>query len=196
MNAIKNLELLPGMLAYDKANILLVYGGLKPSAQTVMQGESFRSSGDVVLIEPRYITMLESILSELKLSYVYSREVTDARSNNTFSMSQEVMKIYVAPNKRAASRLKAVFSNIQKNHLSAGILLGYPETAVKAFLTPDMLDWEDHPVSTEEVSELNMRLLGHRLSRSNWHEEVKYLESSGDYLKKVSPKIYKEVTKK
>ena len=75
------------------------------------------------------------------------------------------------------------------------MLLGYPETSVKAFLTPDMLEWENHPVSTEDVSEKNMRLLGHRLSKKYWREEVKYLEASGNYLKTISPKIYQEITK-
>lgn len=196
MNVIKSLEHLTGMLAYDKASILLVHGGLKPSAQVVMEGESFRSSGDTVHIDTQLIDELDCILSELKLSYVATYEIMEARSEDASKRSQEVMRIYVAPSKEIANQLKTAFDSVEENHSNIGFLLGYPETAVESFLTPDMLDWDNHPISTEEVSERNMRLLGHRLSKANWRDEVKYLETSGNYLQKVSPKIYKEITKK
>ena len=183
------------MLAHDKASLLLVYGGLKPSAQVVMQGRPFGSTDDTIHIETSLIDTLSSILSELKLSHVNTVEIMEARTNDSSSMAQEVMRVYVAPSKRVALQLKAAFDNIQESHSNAGNLLGYPETAVKAFLTQDMLDWENHPTLTKDVSERNMRLLGHRLSKENWAEEVKYLESWGNFLKKISPSIYDEITK-
>ena len=196
MNVIKSLELLAGMLAYDKASILLVHGGLKPSAQVVMEGKSFRPSSDTIHIDRRLIDKLDFILSEMKLPYIATYEIMEARSNDASSKLQEVMRIYVAPSKKIANQLKTAFDSVEDNHSNVGALLGYPITAVRAFLTPDMLDWDDHPISTEKVSERNMRLLGHRLSKANWRDEVRYLEASGNYLKKVSPKIYKEITKK
>lgn len=57
-----------------------------------------------------------------------------------------------------------------------------------------MLDWGNHPKSTPEVGVLNIRLMGHRLPKDNWHEEVKYLEPSGNYLKTTSPAIYAKIT--
>lgn len=196
MNVIKDLELLPGMLAHDKASILLVHAGLKPSALVVMEGESFRLSDGPIHINTRHIVTMDSILSELNLHYVTTKEIMRARSPDTSMRSQEVMRIYLAPTKEMAMQLKIAFDNIKEDDTTIGLLLGYPETAVKAFLTPEMLDWDDYPNSTEEVSERNMRLLGHRLSKANWRNEVKYLEASGNYLKKISPKIYDEITKK
>ncbi|MEO6109956.1 MAG: hypothetical protein ABIP50_03040 [Candidatus Saccharimonadales bacterium] len=100
------------------------------------------------------------------------------------------MRIFVARDQSKADRLKILFDDIEENHHEAGLLLGYPRTAVEAFLTPDMLEMNDEPISTEDVSVENMRLLGHRLSVDNWRDEVKYLEKSGEYLKTISPTIY------
>ena len=195
MNAIKSLESLTGMLPEDKASMLLVYGGLKPSAHIVMQGVPFRSSTDTVHIKTKLVKKLDVILSELSLSSVVTYEMMVARSSDEHTMLQEVMRIYVAPSTEIANQLKVAFDHVSENHTYIGTLLGYPNTAVTAFLTTNMLDWDNHPLSTDEVSEDNMRLLGHRLSKNNWRKEVEYLERYGNFLKQVSPAIYSEITK-
>ena len=195
MNPIARLEKLPAMLFEDKASILLVYGNLKKAAFVVMQGDIFHLKDRPVHINAEYIDELGAILSELKLHFTTTTEVMENSSNKPYEHGQEVVRIFVAHDHETVKKLKSAFGDISNNHSEVGMLLGYPETSVKAFLTPDMLEWENHPVSTEDVSEKNMRLLGHRLSKKYWREEVKYLEASGNYLKTISPKIYQEITK-
>lgn len=194
MNIIEKLEDLKGMTAEDKGSILLVHGDLKPAAFVVMEGEVFHLPGDVSHINPTQISILDEILTDLGLKYITTTEVMENASNKSYEHGQEVMLIFVSKDLHSAEQLKAAFDDIQNNHHEAGILLGYPITAVDAFLTPDMLDWSHHPKSTAAVSALNMRLLGHRLSKDNWQEEVKYLEASGKYLEATSPTIYTKIT--
>ena len=194
MNIIKKLEDLKGMTAEDKGSILLVNGSLKPAAFVIMEGEVFRLPGNVSHISPAQVAALDEILTDLGLKYMTTTEVMENASGKPYEHGQEVMRIFVSTDLQSAEQLKAAFDDIQNNHRQAGMLLGYPITAVDAFLTPNMLDWGNHPKSTPEVSALNMRLLGHRLSKDNWQEEVKYLEPSGDYLKTTSPTIYAKIT--
>lgn len=193
MNPIHTLENLTQIISYDKASILLVCGNLKPSAMVFMQGEPFPAGSDIVHVEPANLSGMDAALVGLSLAYISTTEVMDAIPDSSGERSQEVVRFFVAHDTATAERLKTVFDDIQNNHHEAGMLLGYPKTAVDAFLTDEMLSIEEHPTSTEEVSELNMKLLGHRLSKQHWREEVKYLEEAGNYLQATSPKLYAEV---
>lgn len=194
MNPILRLENISGMISEDKASILLVMGDLKPSALVVMQGDIFPLSGDPIHVPEREIETLKSILTNFEIFYFITTEIMENSSNKTYEHGQEVLRVFISKDELVAKKLEKAFSDISKHHTEAGLLLGYPQSAVSAFLTDEMLDWSGHPISTPEVSELNMRLLGHRLSKENWREEVKYLEESGEYVKSVSPLIYDQIT--
>lgn len=192
MTPIIKLEKLSAVTSHDKASILLVHGGFKPSALIVIEGPAYTSPNEPIHISPELIHGLEDILSQLELSYVTTTEVMDSRVNKHV---QDVMRIFIAKDQSVANRLKIMFDDISNHHAEAGLLLGYPDSAVQSFLTDNMLGQDEEPSSTDEVSERNMRLLGHRLSKNNWRHEVKYLEASGNYLQSVSPLIYEGATK-
>lgn len=194
MTTIEKLENLDGILADDKASILFVAANLKPTAMVVMQGNIFPTGSDAVHIDGGQINHMHDILHELHLEHVMYSEIMAARStSDTIEASQEVLRIYIAHSKETAQQLQNLFENVQKNHTAIGQLLGYPETAIAAFLTNDMLDWNDMPESTSAVNAENMKLLGHRLSKTHWQDEIQYLATWGTYLKNESPKIYNEI---
>lgn len=188
--AIQQLENIPGIIANDKASILLVHAGLKPSALVVSEGPVFDNTKAPVHVEREVVESLNSVLHELGLVYVRTSEIMTAMRGGYV----EVLRHFIAHDEPTAKRLKELFDNVSENHREIGILLGYPQSAVDAFLTPNMLEQSSTPVSTDDVSARNMRLLGHRLSKDNWREEVKYLEQSGNYLKSVSPRIFDAAT--
>ena len=194
MNPIEKLEALP-MMPDDKANILLVHGGLKPSTMVVMQGEVFALNQAPIHVDPESIAGLKGVLTAFDLQYTYTTEVMENASDKSYEHGQEVMRIYIAPQQEVADQLGSLFGDIKNHHHEIGVLLGYPKTAVDAFLTDDMLAWSDHPVSTSDVSATNMKLLGHRLSKQYWKDEVKYLEAAGAYINSVSPAIYATIVK-
>lgn len=176
MDAIKMLETIQNLIPPYKGDILLVYGGLKPSCFVELSNE---------------IHELITILDELGLYYrIEAKTYTDKAGKK----SQEVTRLYIARDQDNANRLASYFKNIINHDYDIGILLGYPKTAVEAFVSEDMLDMADIPESTSEVTKKNMRLLGYRLSKTLWEDEVKQLEEYGNYLLKVSPTIYTEIT--
>jgi hypothetical protein len=189
MNSILRLENISGMTNDDKGSLLLVAGDLKPSALVIIQGDIFPLSDNPVHVPKQTIDNIKSILSSFELIHFMTVEVLENSSNKPYEHGQEVLRIFISKDKTVANQLKLAFDEIGKHHREAGLLLGYPESAVDAFLTDKMLDWKEHPISTPEVSEVNMRLLGHRLSKDNWRNEVMYLEASGNYIRSMSSKI-------
>ena len=191
MQAIKQLENISEIIPHDKGSVLLVHAGLKPSALFAVEGEVFQDKDSVVHVLPKLIETIQTVLFDLALTHVMTIEIMDAHEEGSFV---EVLRFFIAQDPSAAEKLKQLFDGVSANHKEIGELLGYPQTAIDVFLTDEMLEQSDVPESTEEVSELNMRLLGHRLSKAHWREEVKYLEESGNYIKSVSPAIYDAIT--
>lgn len=194
MNAITDLQSIQEMLDEDKATILFVAGGLKPTGFAVMQGAPYAIDETPITIDTAVIEKLDSILKELKLAYVTTTEIMDAWPKDGQQRKQEVMRIFCAPQQKDAERLKVLFDHVGDNHLEIGRLLGYPKTAVEAFLTGSMLPVDAVPAFTDEVNEADMRLLGHRVSKEHWQKEVLYLTKFGTYLRSVSPKLYESLT--
>jgi len=193
MNPIKALEDIDQVLPHDKASILLVYAGLKPSCLAIFSGEVYDQTKDEVHIDAGILNIFKQILDALHLHYQIETKLYENEGENETN-AQEVVRAFISKDKDTANKLKIYFDDLDKYDYEAGILLGYPETAVMSFLTPNMLAMEDEPIATKYVSEVNMRLLGYRLSKDQWEDEVKPLEAQGNYLKELSPKIYSEVT--
>lgn len=183
---------MPGMTFHDKASVLLVQAKLKPSALIVMEGDTFSDTKHPKHVDPKLLVTMDAIFTELGIHYVKTTEVMDAIKSGIYV---EVLRFFIAPEPTTAKTLKSLFDDTSNNHTSIGLLLGYPKTAVEAFLTPNMLDQAETPETTDDVSKFRMRLLGHRLSKDHWGEEVKYLQPSGEYIKSISPYIYNKLTK-
>lgn len=194
MTAITELESIQEMIDEDKATILFVAGGLKPTGFAVIQGAPYAIDETPSTIDTAVITKLDTVLKELKLAYVTTTEIMDAWPKDGRERKQEVIRIFLAPQQRDAERLKVLFDHVSDNHSEIGRLLGYPETAVEAFSSGAMLPIDAVPAFTDEVSEADMRLLGHRVSKKHWRNEVLYLTKFGSYLRSVNPKLYESLT--
>lgn len=176
----------------DKASILLVHGKLKPSALIYIEGPVFGDLKHPTHIGPDELIDMDSVFSALGLEYCKTTEIMGAFKEQKYV---EVIRFFIARDMHTACKLKILFDNISINHKEIGLLLGYPETSVNAFLTSNMLELADSPESTDEVNKFDMRLLNHRLSKDNWNDEVKYLTQSGKYIKSMSPLIYADATR-
>lgn len=193
MNPIKALESLTGMLDHDKAAILLVHGDLKPSCLVTLSGEVYVQSEPPMHVDQESLQTLETILKELGLFYSTKIRLYDNEGEDE-NLSQEVARLFIAKAQDTADTLRFYFEDLNTYDAEAGLLLGYPETAVHAFVNGGLLPMDDTPESTQEVSAQNMQLLGYRLSEHHWNEEVKPLQAQGEYLQKVSPIIYAHTT--
>lgn len=182
------------MLDEDKAIILWVAGGLKPSAMVVAQGDAYFKDAVPVKYPQSAHDEIEHVLKDLNLSFVKTSEVMEARELNGKERLQDVVRVYIAPKPETAQKLKVLFDDVQHNHTEIGHLLGYPATAVEAFLTDTMLPMEETPEYTETVSASDMKLLHHRLSKDHWINEVAYLTTYGTFLREASPSLYASIT--
>lgn len=187
LSAIQDLEQFSGLLWGEKADILLTAAGLRPTTMSHLHSEKYTSDEMILRVDPDEIRILENILRALKLSFHTRRRVIDqGHEKPTF---HEVVDFFIAKSDELARALKQAVLDWDEKLI--GLTLGYPRTAVEAYIDEDLLlDMNKHPVSTPEVSEQNMHLLAHRLSSNSWRDEVKYIENSGEVLKKLSPVIY------
>lgn len=191
MNAIETLEKIEEIISHDKAMILLVHGGLKPSCLAVFYGPYYNQTKEILHIDKEDLQIFKNVLDELGLCYHFETRVYE-NEGEAGTNAQEIVRAYIAKDQEKADILAKYFSDLNKYDYEAGILLGYPKTAVQAYVDGTLLPMDDVASRTDEVSTENMRLLGYRLSREDWKEEVRPLEIQGNYLKKISPRIYKE----
>lgn len=188
--AVTDLESLPGITWGDKADILLTAAGLRPSALAHLEHEGSPIKPGVLGVEGAQIEAFGAVLDQLGLQYVTRNRVL--YEDDEKQLGKEIVDFFASRDGSSANKLKDAF--IAGDHTLIGLTLGYPKTAVEAFLTADMLPPAGHPTSTATVSEQNMRLLAHRLSKSHWKDEVHYLQEGGEALKKISPLIYARIT--
>lgn len=197
-NAIKGLENFQPLHWHDKASILLVVGGLKPAAMFYFEEESFESPSPAVHVNHLLIQKIETILASLGLSFERWIWTTDDPESIDGFMSREIVHYFISNDVQKSQQLKQlVADDWMGNTFEIGILLGYPLTAVRAYSENDgeLYPPESLPKSAPDVSENNMRLLGFRLSKKHWQDEIKILEEYGNYLEETSHLIYREATR-
>jgi len=94
------------------------------------------------------------------------------------------------------------FSFRERYHRSLGKILGYPETAIEAFVKDDYLQEEQALLSLEEVADLatwnpELKALGFksiRLSKKNFMLEIEqYYKPKAKYLQLHFPDVYKQL---
>ncbi len=90
--------------------------------------------------------------------------------------------VAVAKDKETMERLKK--AEADADHEEYGRLMGYPDTAIDAFMHKEKLLPEvDYP-------EKNDKTLDFKLSKDHWQEEIKVIKKWSQAIKQYSPKIY------
>lgn len=186
---INKLELFKGLLWHDKADILLTAIDLKPTVFTHLYTDNYALKDKPLRVQKSAIVKLASILENLGLKYSTRKRVLV--HDELEQIASHVVDFFIGRTYKDVQTLKQAVVDWDEKLI--GITLGYPETAVKAYISGNLLEIMDHPRSTPEVSEDNMNMLNHRLSEANWREEVKYLQTNGEALAVLSPEIYKHV---
>lgn len=184
--SIEKLEQFEGLLWHDKGDILLAAAGLKPTVFTHLFTEKYVTTETILMVEPTLIENLKDILHTLGLHFETSERVLIQDEEQ--HIASHVVDFFIGRTKQSVHELHQAIKDWGEERI--GLILGYPETAVKAYISGDLLPMDKHPKSTEDVSEAHMNMLAHRLSKAQWKDEVKYLEAYGKALKSLSPTIY------
>lgn len=186
--AIKALEDFNGINWHAKAQVLLTAYGYKPATFIYLEAMPYAKEDTPIRVSKDTYTLLCLILKNLGLVF----ENRDRILSDDESKAVNLIDFFISCDPQTAATLHdAIVSN---NDRLTGITLGYPLTAVEAYVSDNMLPIDNHPLSTKDVNERNMRMLNHRLSKEAWEDEVKYLQIYGEALKELSKKIYDRVT--
>lgn len=188
-DAIRNLAATNLIPAIDKANILMVLSGDKPSMHTGFFSDDTAIGKNLPekYLEER--AAFSKIVTDLGLKYQLQIKHLEKEINGVASWVEWAV-FCIAKDLDTAIELCNARENW--NEEKEGALLGFPKTAVDAFIHDTMLDIDDTPLSTEHVSAEAMKFLNHRLSKEHWEEEVKYLPDFARNVMRISPEIYNQ----
>lgn len=118
-------------------------------------------------------------------------------SIETVSVDEEFEEahIIIAQNKEKLEKVKAASVNAEKGwDRSIGEALGYPQTAIEAFINGTTTKPSELP---EEVRDSDhIKFLGFLLSRDHWQEELEEVRKRADMVRQTAPDLYNKIVKK
>lgn len=158
-----------------RANMVLVLLGLKPA--TIL--DLFTWNEDVDSVKNK--------ITEVGLFY-------DDIENPPFLNKKRTAKLTVGSTKELATKAAIGFRNPKDNHEKLGEYMGYPKTAIEAFLGKTKR-YDEYFGDDQEIfdsKEIPMGIFGFALSKDNYKEEIKVAEEWVHALKKAAPDLYEE----
>ena len=193
---IRNLEELP-LTADDKMNLLLTKAGLKPASEINLIIKSWYEGGITEHMTDREVQETIDIIKESGLLFQLGEKIIEKESYQTEKepstekfYEREQMKVLISRSKENLDFLIEALKT--KSDELLGKAFGFPQTAIEAFV--DKREKLDIGALPKEVRESDAVLFSSPIiSKDNWQEEIKQGQIYADFIKKVSPKIYKEM---
>ena len=164
---VKQIKLLEGLdiALVPKSELILIVLGVKP-ATCVSLAPWVMGSAD-----------FEAAMKKIDLKYAYTGSYPNG--------SGDIFQKYVVAKKREdLETLKGL--SAKTDHEEYGRLMGYPPTAVEAFVKGTLMPVEDQP--SDETAIYAMRY-----SRDNWQEEHKLNQYWTALLKHYAPETYQQL---
>lgn len=190
----------------DIINLVLVGAGVKPTAQVIYKGKTYSRADDIYIISKKERKILMQTVREFNIPFVFEKKhimKAPPISNELIAhikkislqtdegkirellgsiKNTEIIRFYFGKDIELAEKLQNTNSNYK-----AGILLGYPKTAVKN--------------SVENGAESNIHIPKElrpfsyfTLSKKHEQEELKILRLWHSTVKKLSPRLYAELS--
>lgn len=149
----------------QKAFIILVLLGLKPATELDLYEWNDKKED------------IKKVMQEVGLE-IKEKEIPSDRKNLK-------AKLAIAKDKTITERLLTIDS--RKDHKEYGALMGYPESAVQAFINKEqLLSKDDYPKDEEVIFNMG-------LSKNNWQEEFAILKKWSETIKKYNPDLYDQL---
>ena len=153
---------------YQKAELILIILGLKPATELLFYKNNKKPEESV------------KKLKETKQLHVLEKKI---RSGD----KKAIKSFAVAKSKEEAK--KVLTNNADEDQEQYGRSMGYPETAVTAFL-----DGEDALLDEEHCPDMEGIIFDQiRLSKKHYKEEITLLKYWSDIVNKYAPKLYNEL---
>jgi hypothetical protein len=180
----------------NRMNLILAYLGKKPTSE-IMIGYNERVPFEELeesLVKKR---SLERVLSTIGLKF----RVSEKESIDEDGFELKIFEFFVGRDERKIEELKDAF--LKQDHEKTGKLLGYPETAIEAFVKEEgIFDrkswWESLPEKEREklLEEGVLNFLNFALSKRHWREELELVRKWQRIIREKAPKLYQEFIKR
>lgn len=177
----------------DKALIIRTALGKKPATWSIIESEKWEDGEVKRAISADRWEYIEQLLSGFGLHCITSTRITD----NTFVQPKDGRHLWVGLGDIFLAQSLEVAKELSEAHRRndvrrLGELFGFPQTAIDAFMTKDLVPTSEWPESTDDVSRDDMQFLNHMISKQHWRDEIAYLPELASDTKRISPKIYRD----
>jgi hypothetical protein len=181
----------------QKAIILWVADGKKPATWQQFVSEKWEQGAQETRITPQKWHYIDQLLSNLGLVYTTRTCLNDTmfvQPKDGRHLWVERGDVFIA---RKISNARELADAVErKDDDSIGRLLGFPESAVIAYVAKDTIPLDQRPSFTNDISHEEMKFLNHMVSKDNWQKEISYLPIFASDIKRISPAIYKQCIKR
>lgn len=184
---------------YDKIDILLVRSGAKPSAVTNLGRGEIAEIGDLhgefPSVPKEKIEKISNFLSELGLLYsigspenIENQELQE--NGSIIILRRQTIDIFMAMHQSDLDKLVTSIRSCDDE--KTGEALGYPDTAIEAYVKKDSR-YEDRAELPQEIKESPYyHFIRFALSPDHWQEEIKTAQKWADVVKTNSPRLFEE----
>lgn len=189
--AIHALEIEKEIKPIQKALILMVADGKKPATWQVITSKKWSEGDSETRISAARWSELNYIFDALGLvSVVQTRldDTTFVQPKNGRHQWIELADVFLSRDNSHAHKLASAVAS--GDHRRIGIHLGFPQSAIDAFMSKNTIPISEWPKSTDTIDEESMKFLNHMISRDNWKEEISYLPLFSQRVKELSSIIY------
>lgn len=168
-------------------NIESIDCGLAPRIMMVLVILGFKPTTDLSLFV--WNEEVGSVKRKLKEANLF---FDDIKKNNI--SSNQTADFAVARSQEIASRVAYLFSNVSENDEELGKYMGYPLTAVEAFVGKRKR-MDDQKSESEFEKNGIPTAFWFRLSEDGWEEELETLKEWVDAIRKNAPELWREIDK-
>lgn len=155
-----------------KANMVLVLLGLKPATNIFFLGDDEN---------------VESFKSKIKETSLFFDVIEKLPLDN----KRVKEDLVIAKKQEIASLVAFLFKDPSLNRRELGVYMGYPKTAIDAYVGMEERH-QDYKKVFEERG-ISGTAIAYVLSRDHWQEEIKVAEKWVEALKLKAPEIYKQI---
>jgi len=181
----------------DKINLMLTKGGLKPASEILFVIKTWYEDDLTEHMSQEDVQEALDVIRALGLPYRFGERKIIEESYSTKNEPdrqkffwREQMDILIGRTSQDLEFLeRALKSNSDK---MLGKAFGFPPTAVEAFIgKKEVLDRKFLPSDVQHSD--GILFSSPTLSRDNWQEEIKQGQLYGEFIQKISPKLYVEM---
>ncbi|PIP17311.1 MAG: hypothetical protein COX44_00585 [Candidatus Portnoybacteria bacterium CG23_combo_of_CG06-09_8_20_14_all_37_13] len=184
----------------DKINLMLTKGDLKPASETLLVIKTWHEDGLTEHMSEEDVQESLSVIRALGLPYRLGERKTVEEPYSTEDepdrqkfFRRDQMNILIG---RTSEDLEFLERALKSNSDEmVGKAFGFPPTAIEAFVGKrEVLDRQSLPLDIQHSD--GVLFSSPTLSRDNWQEEIKRGQLYGEFIKKISPKLYGKMRSK